>query len=270
MGAMLAGFGSQMLTQWGMNTSNRIGTGRSLRRQMAREQVEQTRLEAAAGIQGRVEGAKAAGLHPLVAMGSNVGGASLPVGQSFNSSVPDYLGAQVADREMKQRKEEMEWNRTQQQRESAKKDQADALAKMESEARIKLLTAQEAAERKRISDSDRDFLASQEALKLQAARNSNPLRVKTQPIQRDEDRVRPQYVPVRDRYGKIQYIPNPDVYDLELPSLVGAGTLALPEVQPTENRLQKWWNDVKRKDQRNREIRRALSDPNLPRPIPGT
>jgi len=214
-----------------------------------RLQADNQREFAKMGIRWRVEDAKAAGLHPLVAMGSNVGGASLPVGQSFNAAVPDYLGAQVADREMKQRKEEMEWNRTQQQRESAKKDQADQLAKAESEARIKLLTAQEAAERKRISDSDRDFLASQEALKLQAARNSNPLRVSTRPVQRDEDRVRPQYVPVRDRYGKIQYLPNPDVYDLELPSVVGAGTLALPEVEPAQGKLKQWWGRIQYEQQ---------------------
>lgn len=262
MGMGFANFGMQMLTQLGMNTSDRIGTGRSLRKQKLKEQVEQTKREAAAGIIGRVEGAKAAGIHPLVAMGSNVGGATLPVGNSFNGPVADYLGAAVADREMKQRREEMEFNREQQRQEALKKDSLDALAKQESEARIRLLNAQEASERKRVADSDRDFVASQAAIARQAAARANPLRVPTRPVLREEDRVRPQYVPVRGRHGKVSYIPNPDIYDLELPDLVGAGTLALPEVEPISQRVSKWWEEVKRK-----ERARRVNPHNLPKPV---
>lgn len=235
-------FGMQMLNQLGMNTSNRIGTGRSLRNLMAREQVTATRREAEAGIIGRVEGAKAAGIHPLVAMGSNVGGATLPVGASFNGNTGgDFVQAQIQDRELKQRKEELEFNRQQQQSADANKRQQDGLNKLETASRIRLLEAQADTERKRQSDSDRDFLAAQQAQARAAANRTNPLRVQTRAVQREEDRVRPQYVPLRDRFGNIQYVPNPEVYDLELPSLVGAGTLALPEVQPSRlNKLKQW------------------------------
>ena len=57
------------------------------------------------------------------------------------------------------------------------------------------------------------------------------------------EKVKDQYVPVRDRFGKVQYIPNPDIYDLELPDAVGAGTLLLPEAPSLEQRVKKWWRD---------------------------
>lgn len=241
---MWAALGAGMLNQLFMNTSNRIGTGASLRRQILREQERQTRLEAAAGIIGRVEGAKAAGIHPLVAMGSNVGGASVPVGSSFNSA-GDFANALATtsthDREMKMRKEELEYNRQQEAKASAARESADALNRKETAARIKLIEAQEAAERKRMADSDRDYLAAQAAHAQQAAARSNPLRA---PARRVNAKPVPEmYVPVRDRFGKVTYIPNPDIYDLELPDSVGAGTLLLPEVKPAESRFKKWWRD---------------------------
>lgn len=258
-------FGMQMLNQLGMNTSNRIGTGRSLRNLMAREQVTATRREAEAGIIGRVEGAKAAGIHPLVAMGSNVGGATLPVGPSFNGNTGDYVQAQVQDREMKLRKEELEWNKAQQGKADQARKQQDALNKLETASRIRLLEAQAASEQKRMADSDRDFLAAQQAQARAEAARSNPLRVQTRAVQREEDRVRPQYVPLRDRFGKIQYVPNPEVYDLELPSLVGAGTLALPEVQPASSKISKWWNDLRNKVKYEEDLKRYYRNP--PKPI---
>lgn len=238
----LAGLGFGMLNQLFMNTSNRIGTGASLRRQMLREQERQTRLEAAAGIIGRVEGAKAAGIHPLVAMGSNVGSASVPVGNSFNSAADFSAGLyqrQMQDRELKLRKEENEYNRSLQQKAEADRQAKDALDMEESRARINLIKAQEASEMKKIADSDRDFMAAQQALARQASTRANPLRV---PATR-ATQVKDQYVPVRDRFGKVQYIPNPDIYDLELPSAVGAGTLLLPEAPSLEQRVKKWWHD---------------------------
>ena len=193
----LAGIGFGMLNQLFMNTSNRIGTGASLRRQMLREQARQTRIEAREGIVGRVEGAKAAGIHPLVAMGSNVGGASLPVGSSFNSA-GEFASAlyqrQMQDRELKMRKEELEYNRHQQQKIESDRQVKDALDMEESRARINLIKAQEAAELKRVSDSDRDFLAAQQALARQSAAKSNPLRVRS-----SAPKIAEQYVPVRDR-----------------------------------------------------------------------
>lgn len=254
---MWGALGAGMLNQLFMNTSNRIGTGASLRRQMLREQERQTRLEAAAGIVGRVEGAKAAGIHPLVAMGSNVGGATLPIGNSFNSA-GDFANAQaqmaVADRDAKMRKEELEYNRQQEAKAAAERKTTEQLSQQETAARIRLIEAQEAAERKRMSDSDRDFAAAQAAHAQQIAARSNPLRV---PAKKLPD-IPNQYVPVRDRFGKIRHVPNPDFYDLELPESVGAGTLLLPETRSGNKlyieRLNDWWKEVKRKEQQRRRM----------------
>lgn len=263
---MWAALGAGMLNQLFMNTSNRIGTGASLRRQMLREQERQTRLEAAAGIIGRVEGAKAAGIHPLVAMGSNVGGATLPIGNSFNSA-GDFANAQaqmsVADRDAKMRKEELEYNRQQEAKAAANRKAAEELNQQETAARIRLIQAQEEAERKRMADSDRDFAAAQAAHAQQIAARSNPLRVPAKKVSTPS--IPNQYVPVRDRHGKVHYIPNPDLYDLELPESVGAGTLLLPEVKPAQRSTEQWWEEVKAKE---RARRKGIKlNPNLPVPI---
>lgn len=162
-----AAFGGQMLSQLGMNLSNRIGTGRSLRQQMSREQVEQTRKEAAAGIVGRVEGAKAAGLHPLVAMGSNVGGATLPTGSSFNAVDPGFGAAAMQSREMRMRQEELDYQRTQDKSRAAAAAEGQKLINEQIQAEIDLRRAQTAAQMKQMTDSDRDFAASQAALARQ-------------------------------------------------------------------------------------------------------
>lgn len=235
---MWGALGAGMLNQLFMNTSNRIGTGASLRRQQLREQERQTRLEAAAGIVGRVEGAKAAGIHPLAALGSNVGGASMPsIGSSFNSSV-DFGALESSNREMKMRKEELEYSKIAEKQAASDRKTKEALDLKESEARINLIRAQEARERKMISDSDRDFLAAQAAHTRQASNSANPLRVGARKV---APSIPDQYVPVRDRFGKIHYVPNPDLYDLELPESVGAGTLLLPEVPTLKSRVRDWW-----------------------------
>lgn len=58
-------FGMGMLGQLAGNMSNIYGTGAHLRRVRSREQLEQERLS----FLGRVDAARAAGLHPLLAMG---------------------------------------------------------------------------------------------------------------------------------------------------------------------------------------------------------
>lgn len=264
---MWAALGAGMLNQLFMNTSNRIGTGASLRRQMLREQARQTRIEAAQGIIGRVEGAKAAGIHPLVAMGSNVGGATLPIGNSFNSA-GDFANAQAqasaADREMKMRKEELEYNRQQEAKAAADRATNEALNRQETAARIRLIEAQEAAERKKMADSDRDFAAAQAAHAQQIAARSNPLRVTARRVN-TTTRIPEMYVPVRDRFGKVTYIPNPDIYDLELPESVGAGTLLLPEAKPAASRAEIWWEETKAKERARRKG--VKLNPNLPVPL---
>lgn len=236
-------FGGQMLSQLGMNLSNRIGTGRSLRQQMSREQVEQTRKEAAAGIVGRVEGAKAAGLHPLVAMGSNVGGATLPTGSSFNAVDPGFGAAAMQDREMRMRQEELNYQKSLDTSRAAAAAEGQRLANDAQRAEIKLREAQTAAQLKAMSDSDRDFAASQAQLARQQP--TVGLRVPLKPIPN-------QYVPVKDRYGKTIFVPNPDLYDLDLPETVGAATLAVPELrggQPGNwtDRAVQWWENLKRR-----------------------
>lgn len=271
MSAGLAGVGFGMLNQLFMNTSNRIGTGASLRRQQLREQARQTRIEAREGILGRVEGAKAAGLHPLVAMGSNVGGASVPVGSSFNGAgefANAIAQANIANREMKMRKEELEYNRSMEKQNAEARKAQDALNAAETAARIRLITAQEESERKRMADSDRDFLAAQEAMKRQAATRANPVVVSIPSASRAaaaRSQIPNQYVPVRDRFGNVQYIPNPDLYDLELPDAVGAGTLVKPEIAPARQSLGEWWEETKARE---RARRRGIKlNPNLPVPL---
>lgn len=66
---MFSAFGIDMLGKLSTNLSDTYGTGNTLRAKQRDEAqgdfLERERL----GIQARVEGAKAAGLHPLVAMG---------------------------------------------------------------------------------------------------------------------------------------------------------------------------------------------------------
>lgn len=265
---MWAALGAGMLNQLFMNTSNRIGTGASLRRQQLREQERQVRKEAAAGIIGRVEGAKAAGIHPLVAMGSNVGGTSLPIGNSFNQAGEFAAAAaqrQVADRELRMRREELEYNRQQEAKAAAERASKEALEAQETAARIKLIEAQEAAERKRMTDSDRDFAAAQAAHAQQIASRSNAVRVPARARTAQQKPIPEMYVPVRDRYGKINYIPNPDIYDLELPDSVGAGTLLLPEAEPFWKRADDWWEEFKAKDRARRKG--VIVNPDLPTAI---
>lgn len=259
-----AQFGMQMLEKLAGNMSDRIGTGASLRRQMGREQVKQTQAEAAAGIVGRVEGAKAAGIHPLVAMGSNVGGASLPVGNSFNSSTDYGFGASALQkRELSARREELEYQRSMDKAAANERSIANKLNNEETAARTNLLRTQQAAELKRMSDSDRDFQASQQALARQSAQSHVGLMVPNR-----KPKTPDMFVPVRDRHGRIQYIPNPDIYDLELPDTVGAGTLVLPEIGSNQDkstgvmqRIKNWWELIKAADRKRRGNPQGLPIP---------
>lgn len=244
-------FGFQQLDKLITNESDRIGSGASLRRQKSQEQVEQTRKEAAAGILGRVEGAKAAGIHPSVALGSNVSGAVLPVGNSFNSGGSYGLAeSAMQQRELAMRREELEVNKAQEaSRQSYEKQRLDAdleAAKL----RNQLTQTQIDAQKKQMADSDRDFLAAQQQLARNQLTTSKPIM----------PAMKPQYIQVRDRFGKPVTIPNPDLYDLELPETVGAATLALPEftnapVSPWQrflNGVSGWWEGIKAQERKRR------------------
>lgn len=226
-------------------------------RDAAGAQVGQTQKEAMAGIIGRVEGAKAAGLHPLAALGSTVGGAVMPVGNSFNA-IADGIGeAAMAYRDMKVRSEEREYNRARDAADDKRQAEMDALTRTQAAQQVEanalrneLTKAQIEAQRKAMSDSDRDFAASQAQLARMQGQTSVPLR---RPIP-------PQYVPVRDRFGKIQHVPNPDFYDLELPESVGAATLAIPEAQ-NSTWLQDAWESVKSYFRKSKANPQGLPDP---------
>lgn len=96
-----AAFGFKMLDKLGSNLSDTYGTGNTLRRQQREEAqgdfLERERL----GIQARVEGAKAAGLHPLVAMGYQSGNSpSTIIGGSDSGSqyvVPEKTSREPQD-----------------------------------------------------------------------------------------------------------------------------------------------------------------------------
>lgn len=233
------------------------------RKDAARAQVGQTREEAAAGVIGRVEGAKAAGLHPLAGLGTTVSGAVMPVGNSWDS-IADGIGqAAMTYRDMKIRKEERE---AQQEQENYNRGRAAYLDKLSGEAaarevenaalRNKLLATQIKAQEKAMADSDRDFAASQAQLARMTP--SVPLR-QPEPLPH-------QYRQMIDRFGKPVSVPNWDIYDLELPESVGAATLALPEVRNSQSWYNRAWNEIKRYF--NSSGKEYFADPRNPQGLP--
>lgn len=74
-----AGFGFGMLTKLATNASDIWGTGNKLRDDKREEANEDFLYRERMGIQSRVEGAKAAGIHPLAAMGYQGGNAPMQV-----------------------------------------------------------------------------------------------------------------------------------------------------------------------------------------------
>jgi len=97
---MFSAFGFGMLEKLATNSSDIWGTGNKLRDTQREENMDDYLQRERMGIQARVEGAKAAGLHPLVAMnyqGGNspstlVGGSQLP-----NSSGYQRVAAEKPD-----------------------------------------------------------------------------------------------------------------------------------------------------------------------------
>lgn len=73
---MWSALGMGALERLVTNTSDRIGTGASLRHLQQREEVQQRADLNRADIMSRVEAAKAAGLHPLAGMGMSIAGSS--------------------------------------------------------------------------------------------------------------------------------------------------------------------------------------------------
>lgn len=81
-----------MAINWGavaaMSALDAADLGRWQRQRMGREGRAQFEWEAGPGLMARVEGAKAAGIHPLVALGGGMGGSSIVGGGGGGSPVP--------------------------------------------------------------------------------------------------------------------------------------------------------------------------------------
>lgn len=227
-------------------------------RKAGRAQPGMTQADAAAGVIGRVEGAKAAGLHPLAGLGTTVGSSSVPVGDSFNASGIDQ--AALAYREMKMRDEEREFQREQEAKDRQRQDALDKLtgeaAKRDAEEaalRNELIRTQILAQQKAMQDSDRDFAASQAYL----ARKEPSVPILKRPP--------PQWITATDDKGKPVKIPNPDLYSLELPEAYGASTLVVPEVQ-NSTWFRDAWGEIKRYF--NSSGKEYFADPRNPQGLP--
>ena len=177
------------------------------------------------GVLGRVEAAKAAGLHPLAVLGGSFGGSGggAAVGSDFTGAF-ESMGRDRLARE--------------QFREESKQRQADRDARAaEVRGQAELNTANINRLNNESAWLQEQIRSSQAEDARRAAASNIPLVVPSARSGASGPKVPEMYVPVRDRFGKIQYIPNPDIYDLELPSLVGAGTLVQPEVQTGGSRM---------------------------------
>lgn len=85
-----AAFGMQSLGRLVGNLSDTYGTGDTLREQQRKENESDFLSRERLGIQARVEGFKAAGLHPALAAGANMGNAPTSV---VGGSPPIYTGS---------------------------------------------------------------------------------------------------------------------------------------------------------------------------------
>lgn len=199
--------------------------------------------EAYGSVTGRVEAAKAAGLHPAAALGTpSSSGMSAGGGLTdFRSAVTDATNSYTQQRQWRA---EQEYARAQ----AADQRSNQKAARDMDQTR---LNADLAMTQKQMSFIDEQIRASREESIRRNLATTKALQVPvtTKPV---KAAMPNQYIPIVDRFGKTQYIPNPDIYDLELPSAVGAGTLVQPEVQPWTKKLRSWWEDVKASDRQRR------------------
>lgn len=215
--------------------------------------------EAYGSVMGRVEAAKAAGLHPLAALGTpSSSGSSIGGGMSdFRSAATDAVNSYSQQRQWRAEKEFQEAQ--------ARDARSQAHnAELRESAR---LNAELAMNKKQMDFIDEQIRASREESLRRTLQATKPLNVPIRTVAKPpaQAKIPDQYVPVRTRFGEIQYIPNPDLYDLELPSLVGAGTLVKPEIVPAGNFLKRWLDQI---DYENRVHRNPKNPYNLPAPIP--
>lgn len=191
--------------------------------------------EAAQSVLGRVEGAKAAGLHPLAALGTpSSAGTSMQM-NDFSSLGDSVQGAVNSYTQQRQWKQELAYQRAQEANSRSQQMNQD----MREQAR---LNADLAMTNKQMSWIDEQIRASQEESLRRSMAATPGLRVPVRAKPSRSNTIPDQYVPVKDRFGNVQYVPNPDFYDLELPSSIGAATLAKPEIQQSG-----FWQTLKNK-----------------------
>lgn len=108
----MSGFGGWMqgLAPLIENVSNRIGSGASVRHTLQDEEVVQRGRLNAEDIRSRVEAAKAAGLHPLAALGVNVAGSGMMVSDTPTRGVGDSMSRAFSSRLMSAQVKEAEAN----------------------------------------------------------------------------------------------------------------------------------------------------------------
>lgn len=192
--------------------------------------------EAYQSVLGRVEGAKAAGLHPLAALGTPTSSGT-PMQMTDFTAVGDQVGAAINSyTQQRQWRAEREFQEAQERSLRSQRINEE----MRQQARLNI----DAALAKKQGDLiDEQIRASQEESLRRSLAASKPLSV--QPRRDASGKIPNQYVPVRDRFGNVQFVPNPDFYDLDLPESVGAATLAIPEVQQNSffQKIDRWMNN---------------------------
>lgn len=220
--------------------------------------------EAYGSVMGRVEAAKAAGLHPSVALGTPTSsGANVGGGMTDFSS----LAQNVANSYTQQRqwRAEQDMARAQQQDSRNAAQRAEARENARTNAELSHVQAQN------------DWISEQIRSSREESIRRNFQATKGVPIpvtaKASSSAAMPrQWIKVVDRFGKVIEIPNPDLYDLETGAILGAGTLGYPEVR--ESSTSGFINTVKQKYQQFRQQRRELDARNprlnpygLPTPI---
>lgn len=193
--------------------------------------------EAQQSVLGRVEGAKAAGLHPLAALGTPTSSGT-PMQLTDFSAVGDQAQNAIQSyTQQRQWKQEREYQEAQLR--SQRSQQANEEMRQNARLNVDIAMAN-----KQMNFIDEQIRASQEESLRRSLAATKALQV---PPARSATRskIPDQYVPVRDRYGNVQFVPNPDFYDLDLPESVGAATLAIPEVQQNSSyqKLERWMNN---------------------------
>lgn len=227
----------------------------------ARKHTKQVATDEAYGsVMGRVEAAKAAGLHPLATLG-------VPTSSGMNSggALTDFrsVGSEIGNAYSQQRqwRAEREFNEMQM---KTQKNEA-AQRQLMDQAR---LNADLAMNAKQMSFIDEQIRASREESIRRNLSATKPTALSVSPTKAAKA-IPEMYVPVRDRNGVTRFIPNPDIYDLELPDVIGAGTLVLPEAQNSRwlDTVKQKWQDYQRQRREVDAMNPRLNPYRLPVPI---